>query len=73
MRLNLVPLVAGVADYCENIGVIAMLLACPGELYGVAAITAVFSPIKFTFIAVSMLLVLGALPGWAASGLRTGA
>lgn len=73
MRLNLVPLVAGVADYCENIGVIAMLLAYPAELYEVAAITAVISPIKFTFIAASMLLILGALAGWAASGLRAGA
>ncbi|WP_054848126.1 hypothetical protein [Methanoculleus chikugoensis] len=72
MRLNLVPLVAGIADYCENIGgVIAMLLAYPAELYGgVAAITAVISPIKFTFIAVSALLVLAAAAGWAASAIR---
>ena len=70
MRLNLVPLVAGAADYCENIGVVAMLLAYPAELYGVAAFTAVISPIKYTFIAVSVLLILAAAAGWAASGLR---
>ena len=70
IRLNLVPLVAGAADYCENIGVIAMLLAYPAELYGVAAFTAVISPIKYTFIAVSVLLILAAAAGWAASGLR---
>lgn len=73
MRLNVVPLVAGAADYCENIGVIAVLLAYPAELYGVAAITAVFSPIKFTFIAVSVLLVLAAVAGWAVNSLRAGA
>lgn len=73
MRANVVPLVAGVADYCENVGVIAMLLAYPAELYGVAAFTAVFSPIKFTFIAVSMLLVLAAAAGWAANRVRAGA
>jgi len=70
MHLNVVPLVAGAADYCKNAGVIAMLLAYPAELYGVAAFTAVISPIKFTFIMLSMLIVLGALAGWAASGLR---
>ena len=73
VRLNVVPLVAGVADYCENIGVVAMLLAYPAELYGGAAITAVFSPIKFTFIAVSVLLVLAAVAGWAVNSLRAGA
>lgn len=70
MRLNLVPLVTGAADYCENAGVIAMLLAYPAELYGVAAFTAVVSPIKFTFIALSMLIIPGALAGWAASLLK---
>ncbi len=70
MRLNLVPLVTGAADYCENAGVIAMLLAYPAELYGVAAFTAVVSPIKFTFIALSMLIIPGALAGWAASVLK---
>lgn len=70
MRSNVVPLVAGAADYCENAGVIAMLLAYPAELYGVATFTAVMSPVKFTFIALSMLLVLGALAGWAANILR---
>ena len=70
MRLNLVPLVAGAADYCENIGVVAMLLAYPAELYGVAAFTAVISPIKYTFIAVSVLNILAAVAGWAASDLR---
>ncbi|WP_292364221.1 MULTISPECIES: hypothetical protein [unclassified Methanoculleus] len=70
MRLNVVPLIAGAADYGENIGVIALLLSYPAELYGVAGFTAVMSPIKYTFIAVSMLIVLGALAGWAVSGLR---
>lgn len=70
MRLNVVPLVAGIADYCENIGVIALLLSYPAELYGVAAFTGVMSPIKYTFIAGSVLIILGALAGWAVSRLR---
>jgi hypothetical protein len=67
MRLNVVPLIAGIADYCENIGVIALLLSYPAALYEVAGFTAVMSSIKYTFIAVSMLIILGALAGWAVS------
>ncbi len=70
MRLNVVPLVAGAADYCENAGVIAMLLSYPAELYGVAAFTAVMSPVKYAFITLSVLIILGAFAGWGASILR---
>ncbi len=70
MRLNVVPLVAGIADYCEDIGVITMLLFYPTELYGVAAVTGVISTVKFLLVVASILLVLGALAGWAVSVLR---
>jgi hypothetical protein len=35
-RLNVVPLVAGIADYCENFGIITMLLAWPAPLADIA-------------------------------------
>jgi hypothetical protein len=58
---NLLPVIAGAADYCENAGVIAMLLTYPTRLDAVAAFTSAMYVIKFTFSAASYCVLLGAL------------
>jgi hypothetical protein len=68
MGVNLLPLIAATADYCENAGVIAMLLAYPARLDAVAMGMILMSGVKFTFLALSFgvlfiaLLVLAGKP-----------
>lgn len=63
--LNLAPVIAGAADYCENAGVIAMLLAYPLRLDPVAVFTSVMYIVKFAFSAISFTTLFVALAGWA--------
>ncbi len=74
--LNLAPVIAGAADYCENAGVIAMLLAYPLRLDPVAVFTSAMYIVKFAFSALSFTTLFVALAGWAVfalHGRRTGA
>ena len=70
-RLNVVPLVAGIADYCENFGIITMLLGWPAQLEDIARFTMAMGLIKFTFGVISVLILFGALAGWAVSFIRS--
>jgi hypothetical protein len=70
-RLNVVPLVAGIADYCENFGIITMLLAWPVQLADIARFTMAMGLIKFTFGILSALILFGALAGWAVSFIKS--
>ena len=57
------PVVAGVFDYLENIGIIAMLNAFPNLSNGVAKITSTFTILKSGFsVACFILLVVGVIP-----------
>lgn len=69
-RLNVIPLVAGIADYCENFGIITMLLAWPAQLADIARFTMAMGLIKFTFGVTSVLILFAALAGWAVSSFR---
>lgn len=69
-RLNVVPLIGGICDYCENFGIIAMLLAWPQELYGVASFTMAAGFFKFASTGFAFAIILGALVGWAAAAVR---
>ena len=76
LLLNLAPVFAGAADYCENAGVIALLLAYPARLDPVASFTSAMYIVKFAFSALSFTTLFVALAGWAVSvltGRRTGA
>jgi hypothetical protein len=64
-RLNVVPLFAGIADYCENFGIITMLFAWPAQLTDIARFTMVMGLIKFTFGVLAALILFGALAGCA--------
>ncbi len=63
--LNLTPLVAGLADYCENAGVITLLLTYPARVDPVASFTSIMYVIKFAFSTVSFLALVTALAIWA--------
>lgn len=62
----LLPLFSGFFDYCENIGIVAMLYAYPHNSTGLSKITSIFSVLKSSFtmtyftILVISLIVLGA-------------
>jgi len=61
--LNLAPVVAAVADYCENAGVITLLLTYPVQLDAVAWFVSVMYAMKFAFSAVSYIVLIAALAG----------
>ena len=63
--LNLLPVIAGTADYCENAGVITLLLTYPARLDPIAVFTSTMYVIKFAFSAFSYLALFIALAGWA--------
>ncbi|HOX35448.1 MAG TPA: hypothetical protein P5217_06085 [Methanoregulaceae archaeon] len=63
-RLNLVPLIAGAADYGENAGVIALLLSYPARLDIVAIWTSAMYVIKFIFSFLSFSILFIAIAVW---------
>lgn len=69
-RLNVVPLIGGICDYCENSGIIAMLLAWPAQLPEIARFTMVAGFCKFSASALAIAIILGALVGWAVTAAR---
>ncbi|MCS6802237.1 MAG: hypothetical protein RMM58_12505 [Chloroflexota bacterium] len=70
-RAILLPFLALAADYAENVGIIAMILAYPARLDGIAQITSMFQMIKWSLIGASGLLVaLGAIAAVVRRGAR---
>jgi hypothetical protein len=63
--LNLAPVLAAAADYCENAGVITLLLAYPARLDTVAWSVSFMYSIKFFFSFVSFITLFTALAGCA--------
>jgi hypothetical protein len=61
--LNLAPVLAAAADYCENVGVIALLLTYPARLDPVAWLVSCMYSIKFLFSAISFITLFIALAG----------
>jgi hypothetical protein len=59
--LNLAPVFAAGADYCENAGVITLLLTYPARVDPVAWFVSVMYIIKFAFSAVSFITLFTAL------------
>lgn len=71
-RLNVVPLIGGLCDYLENLGVISMLLAWPAQLPDIARFTMGAGLLKFSFSALTFVILLGAIFGWIITKIRTG-
>lgn len=69
-RLNVVPVIGALFDYLENLGIIAMLLAYPVEMYSIAQITMAATLLKFGFSVLAGAVVLGAVAGWIISLLQ---
>ena len=69
-RLNVIPVIGALFDYLENLGIIAMLLAWPMEMYSIAQITMSATLLKFGFSVLAGAVVLGAIAGWILSVLR---
>lgn len=63
-RLNVIPVIGALFDYLENLGIIAMLLAWPMEMYSIAQITMAATLLKFGFSVLAGTVVLGAVAGW---------
>lgn len=62
-KLNLIPLVAGLADYLENFGIATMLLNYPTKYTWVAGVTNVFTITKDLSILASLILLIIATVG----------
>jgi hypothetical protein len=69
-RLNVIPVIGALFDYLENLGIIAMLLAWPMEMYSIAQITMSATLLKFGFSVLAGAVVLGAIAGWILSLVR---
>ncbi len=69
-RLNVVPLIGGICDYCENLGIIAMLLAWPAQLPDIALFVMIAGSCKFAASAFAFTIIFGALLGWAVSAAK---
>lgn len=69
--LTLMPVAAGLCDFAENTGIVALCLAYPTHTatLAVARLTSTFTSLKFSLLAVSLVLV---LLGAAAVGVRRG-
>jgi hypothetical protein len=63
--LNLAPVLGAAADYCENAGVITLLLTYPARLDPVAWFVSLMYSIKFFFSVVSFITLFAALAGCA--------
>jgi hypothetical protein len=63
--LNLAPVLAAAADYCENAGVITLLFAYPARFDPVAWFVSIMYVVKFLFSAISFITLLAALAGCA--------
>ncbi|PKG32374.1 hypothetical protein, partial [Methanoregula sp.] len=63
-RLNVIPVIGALFDYLENLGIIAMLLAWPLEMYSIAQITMAATLLKFGFSVLAGVVVLCAVAGW---------
>lgn len=63
-RLNVIPVIGALFDYLENLGIAAMLLAWPLEMYSIAQITMAATLLKFGFSVLAGAVVLGAIVGW---------
>jgi len=63
-RLNIIPVIGALFDYLENLGIIAMLLAWPFQMYSIAQITMAATLLKFGFSILAFVIVLGAIAGW---------
>lgn len=63
--LNLAPVIAAFADYCENAKVITLPLTYPARPDPVALWVSTLYVIKFAFSALSFAILFAALAGWA--------
>jgi hypothetical protein len=69
-RLNVIPVIGALFDYLENLGIIAMLLAWPMEMYSIAQITMAATLLKFGFSILAFVIVLGAIGGWVVTAVQ---
>ncbi|OPY38218.1 MAG: hypothetical protein A4E35_00640 [Methanoregula sp. PtaU1.Bin051] len=68
--VNIIPLLAGAADYCENAGIIILLLSYPAISDPVAVWVSAMYIVKFVFSALSFIALFGALAGWGFAAVR---
>ncbi len=68
--LNLAPVTAAAADYCENAGVLTLLLTYPARLDPVAAFTSAMYVVKFAFSVLSYGALFVALAVWVVISLK---
>lgn len=63
-RLNLLPMIAMIGDYLENLGIVLMIHSYPTQLIALARFTAFSTNVKFVFTIASGVCILAGLVIW---------
>jgi hypothetical protein len=57
-NINLLPLVAGFSDLLENLAIVTLLTVYPARPVAVAILSTIFSTLKWTFVGLSVLVLI---------------
>lgn len=68
--MSLFPFLTALADLLENACLVTLLAGYPGQLIFIAQAGSFFTTVKWSFLIISLVLVLVGFVGWAAAGLR---
>lgn len=60
----LIPVFSGLFDYCENIGIVTMLITYPNNSVGLTKVTSVFSVLKSSFTTSYFIILILSLMVW---------
>ncbi len=63
-RLNLLPMIAMIGDYLENLGIVLMIRSYPDQLIGLARFAAFSTNLKFVFTIASGVCILAGVVIW---------
>ena len=63
-RLNLLPIIAMIGDYLENLGIVLMIRSYPDQLIGLARFAAFSTNLKFVFTIASGVCILAGVVIW---------
>lgn len=69
-KINILPIVAMIFDFCENFGIVSMLRSFPEISESMVQFTSVSNILKWTFAGIQIVLMIVLLISWGIRGLR---
>lgn len=70
LKINILPIVAMIFDFCENFGIVSMLRSFPEISESMVQFTSVSNILKWTFAGIQIVLMIVLLISWGIRGLR---